>query len=232
MRVINRTRRVLLFLLFTVLLTGTSSALLDGTSSHYDGFTIFDGTLSNNGEYARVLIEFAVYDNREGQSGGSEFESVFSSMGLTPPDAENFGDYIYAYKLYNHPDSESMISYFGLLGIDEQENGITDLGTYDDGAGGAQPSDYYFSDSDCVWEWSGLGEEGDSPLRFIDLGDNSWLLVYSSSYDWVKGDYELRGAEESDVPVPPKVPEPAVVVLLGAGGAYLLRKRRTSSTVS
>jgi hypothetical protein len=214
-----------LFLLFAVLLTQTSSALLVGTSSHYDGYNIFDGTLSN-GKYAMVMIEFAVYDNREGHPGGSEFESVFSDMGLLPPDADEFGDFIYAYKVFNHAGSESMISYFALLGIDEQINGITDLGAYDDGTDGAQPSDYRFSGGDCVWEWSGFGEDGDGSLRFIDMGDQSWLLVFSSPYDWVKGDYELRGTEQSDTPVPPEVPEPAVVVLLGAGGACLLRRRR------
>lgn len=235
MRVFNRTKRILLFLLFAVLLTGTSSALLVGTSSHYDGYTIFDGTLSN-GSYAKVMIEFAVYDNREGQSGGSEFEAVFSDGGITPPDAEQFGDFIYAYKVFNHYTSEDIISYFALLGVDEQENSITDLGAYDDGTDGAEPSDHYFSGGDCVWEWFGFGEEGDGSLRFIDLGDQSWLLVFSSANDWVVGDYELRGTEESDVPKPGdgEVPEPAVVALLGAGGAYLLRRKRkrTSKTVS
>jgi hypothetical protein len=226
MRVYNRTRRILLFLLFAVLLTRTSSALLIGTSSHYDGYTIFDDTLSN-GSHALVMIEFAVYDNRDGQSGGNEFESIFSSKGLTPPDTDEFGDFIYAYKIFNHPDSESMISYFGLLDLDEQGNGITDLGEYDDGTGGAQPSDHYFKDGDLGWEWIGLGEDGDGSLRFINLDDQSWLLVFSSANDWVKGEYELRGPEESDLPKPGdgEVPEPAVVALLGAGGAYLFRRK-------
>jgi len=227
MRVYNRIKRILLFLLFAVLLTQTSSALLVGSSSHYDGYTIFDDTLSN-GNHALVMIEFAVYDNRDGQSGGSEFESVFSSGGITPPDADEFGDFIYAYKIYNHPNSESMISYFGLLGLDEQENGITDLGAYDDGTGGAQPSDQYFRDGDLGWEWFGLGEGDDGSIRFINLDDQSWLLVLSSVNDWVKGEYELRGPEESDMPAPGdgEVPEPAVVALLSAGSAYLLRRRR------
>jgi hypothetical protein len=224
MRVYNRLKRLLLFLLFAVLLTQTSSALLVGSSSHYDGYTIFSDTLSN-GEYALVMIEFAVYDNREGQSGGSEFESVFSSQGVMPPDADEFGDFIYAYKIFNNTNSESIISYFGLLDLDEQENGITDLGAYDDGTGGAQPTDQYFSGGDLGWQWFGFGEEGDGSLRFIDLGDQSWLLVFSSSNDWVKGEYELRGIEESDLPAP-DVPEPAVIVLLGAGGACLFRRKR------
>jgi hypothetical protein len=213
-------------MLLTGLLVQTASALLVGTSSHYDGYNIFDGTLSN-GQYAKVMIEFAVYDNREGQTGGNEFEDVFSGMGITPPDADDFGDYIYAYKIYNSTVSEDMISYFGILDLDEQENGITDLGAYDDGTNGAQPSDYHFTGGDCAWEWFGLGE-GDDSLRFIDLGDRSWLLVFSSSNDWVKGEYELRGTEESDMPKPGdgEVPEPTVIALLGAGGAYLLRRRR------
>ena len=233
MRVCNRIKRILLFMLFAVLLTGTSSALLVGTSSHYDGYTIYDDTLSN-GSHALAMIEFAVYDNREGQSGGSEFESVFSNRGLTPPDSDEFGDFIYAYKVFNHYSSESTISYFSLLGIDEQSHGITDLGAYDDDTGGAQPSDHYFSGGDCVWEWSSFGE-GDDSLRLIDLGDQSWLLVLSSANDWVKGEFELRGTEGSDKPPVPgdgETPEPAVVALLGAGGAYLLRQRRKSRAIS
>ncbi len=230
MRVYNKIKRILLFLLLAVLLTQTASALLVGTSTYYDGYTIFDGTLSN-GKYAKVMIEFAVYDNRDDEPGGDEFEAVFSDMGVTSPDADDFGDYIYAYKIFNHTSSEDMISYFGILGLDEQENGITDLGTYDDGTDGAKPSDYHFTDDGCVWKWYGLGEEGDGSFRFIDLGDRSWLLVFSSNNrkSDEAGEYELRGTEESDLPVP-EVPEPTVVVLLGAGSAYLLRrKRRTDS---
>jgi len=226
MRVYNKMKRTLLFLLLTVLLSQTASALLVGTSSHYDGYNIFEGALSN-GSYAKVMIEFAVYDNTEGQTGGNEFEAVFSNMGVTPPDADNFGDYIYAYKVFNHSGSQDIISYFGILGLDEQENGITDLGAYDDGTNGAQPDDYYFSGGDCAWEWFGFSGEGDS-LRFIDLGDQSWLLVFSSVNDWVPGEYELRGTEESDTPKPTEgeVPEPTMVALLWAGGAYLLRRKR------
>lgn len=224
MRVYNRIKRILFFLLFAVLLTQTAPALLVGASSHYDGYTIFEGDLSN-GNYAKVMIEFAVFDNRDGQSGGDEFEDVFSGNGMTPPDADDFGDYIYVYKIFNHTSSEDMISYFALLGLDEQENGISDVGSYDDGTDGAEPSEHYFTDEDMAWEWYGFGDEGDGTLRFIDLGDRSWLLVFSSNNDWVKGEYELRGTEESDPPVP-ETPEPAVIILLAVGSVCLRKRKR------
>jgi hypothetical protein len=227
MRVFNRIKRILLFLLSAVLLTQTASALLVNSSSYYEGYTIFDGTLSN-GKTAKVAIEFAVYDT--GNNGWNEFEAVFSSMGMTAPDAEDFSDYIYAYKIYNYGsenDGDDAITAFSILNLDEQANGIVGLGAYDDGTDGAEPSTYGFEDGDCIWQWF-PGEEG---LRFIGLGDRSWLLVFSSIYPISDeaGEYELRGTEDSDLPKP-EVPEPAVIVLLGAGSALLLkRKRKTNS---
>jgi hypothetical protein len=219
MRVCNKILRTLFFLLLAALLTQNASALLVGTSSHYDGYTIFDDTLSN-GKYVIVAIEFAVYERSSG-----EFEDTFAGLGLTAPGS---GDFIYAYKLYNNSLSEDIISYFAILDLDEQASGITGLGALDDGTDGAEPHSSGFIGDDAVWEWSGF----DEGFRFIQLGDQSWLLVYSSDYDWVKGEYELRGTEQEDLPQPNEgeVPEPTVVALLGAGGAYLLRRKTRKPT--
>jgi hypothetical protein len=212
--------RMLFFPLLAALLTQTASALLIGTSSHYDGYTIFDGTLSNT-KHATVAIEFAVYTRQSG-----EFENTFSSMGLSAPGT---GDFIYAYKLFNNNASEDSISYFGILGLDEHASGITGCGALDDGKGGEQPYSSGFNDTGGFWQWSGT----DAGFNLIQLGDQSWLLVYSSPYDWVKGDYELRGTEATDnVPKPPdgEVPEPTVIALLGAGAAYLFKRKRRKLT--
>jgi len=228
MRVYNKIKRILLFLLLAVLLTQTVSALLIDTSSHYDGYTLFNGILSN-GKNANVAIEFAVYDQAAvniltGKSGTEEFQDVFAGMGVDAPDTTGLENYIYAYKLYNYGSGEDdMISAFSILGLDEQANGIVGLGAHDDGTNGAKPSSYDFEDGNCVWKWF----PGEGGLRFIELSDRSWLLVYSSINDWVKGEYELRGTDDSDLPKPDgDVPEPTVIAMLGAGGAYLLRRRR------
>jgi len=207
--------RMLFFLVLVLLLVQTASALLVGTSSHYDGYTTYS-TMWNT-KLMTGTIEFAVYDDR------NEFESVFSDVGLSAPGA---GDFIYAYKIYNDFDSGDMVAYFAILGLDEQASGITGFGALDDDTGGAEPSYSGFEGNDGVWKWSGT-----DGYRFIQLGDLSWLLVYSSDFDWVKGEYEIRGTEKSDVPMPDgEVPEPTMVALLGAGGAFLFRRKRRANS--
>ncbi|MBN1795689.1 MAG: PEP-CTERM sorting domain-containing protein [Sedimentisphaerales bacterium] len=205
----NKTLRALCLLLLILLLVQTASALL--TSSHYNGYVYFDVPWGDEGGTLNGVIEFAVYDNR------SEYES---NTGLTAPGE---GDYIYAYKIWNTlPTSDEAVAYFSILGLDENE--ITGFG-YDDDGGNAEPQDAYFDSGNGVWEWS-------IDNGFIQLGDNSWLLVFSSDYDWVTGEYEIRGIEESDFPEPGDgdgdVPEPSLVALFGLGGAALLRRRKQS----
>jgi hypothetical protein len=233
MRVHIRIKRILLFLLFVVLLTGPSWALLIGASSWYDGYTIFDGTL-DNGKTAKVAIEFAVFNQSyvgdNSKTGLEEFEDVFASMGVDAPDTSGFENFIYAYKIFNfgnEEDSDDMISAFSILNLDEQTNGIVGLGAHDDGTDGAEPSTYGFEDGDCVWQWF----QGEGGLRFIELSDQSWLLVLSSVNDWVKGEYELRGTDDSDLPAPGEgeIPEPAVIALLGAGSCLLRRRHRRTT---
>ena len=191
---------LLCFLFVVVLFANNASATL--TSSYYDGTTYYD-LLWEDG-YLRGHIDFAVYDDRQ------EYEFV------TGFDAPGSYEYVYAYQIFNDDlFSNEAVAYFAVLGV---EAGITSgIGCEDDLTGGIgpTPTDGYFDDVELkvVWEF----EDG-----VIYEGEHSWLLVFSSTEDWVPGEYEIKGP---DFPTP-EVPEPATLVLLGISSAWLLNKSR------
>jgi hypothetical protein len=65
------------------------------------------------------------------------------------------------------------------------------------------------------------------------VGDHSWLLLLTSESDWVTGDYDVEPVASDDLVVPdesdPAIPEPATLVLLGAGSAFAILRRRQRS---
>ena len=188
------------------------------SSSYYDGSTFYDEDL---GEFGRLSgrIDFAVYDT---ETYADEF---IGDGGFEAP-----GDrqYIYAYQIFNDEEfSEAAVNYFAIFGIDGRllsEPSITGLSSQNDSQGdfpteeGVAPSDGYFDDieSKVVWEF----EDG-----YLEAGDHSWLLVFSSDQSWVEGDYEIKGVEGSFPVAPISNPEPATLLLLTAGGGLLLTKR-------
>jgi hypothetical protein len=179
------------------------------TSSYYDGSVIFDKIWDDGYLYGR--IDFAVYDDR------SEYESV------TGLDAPGEGTYVYAYQIFNDlVFSDKAVTYFSLIGLDESI--VSGMGTQDDGSGGKTPAEWSFNTTEGYWKWTLEGTNS-----FIYKDDHSWLLVFSSNQDYVKGSYDIRGPEgENEVPQP-KVPEPAsILVLLGAAGLMLRRKKQYS----
>ncbi len=197
-------KRILLLFPLAVLLVQTASANL--VSNYYSGSTHYNVPWDEG--YLRGKIEFAVYDNR------NEYEG---RTGLTAPGS---GSYVYAYQIWNDQlNSDEAVAYFAILGLDASN--ISGFGYDEDITGGVEPSTAQFVDDDGVWEWS----DDEGGYGFIQLGDHSWLLVFSSDTDWVEGDYEIRGIEDDPFPKP-DVPEPATAALLGAGGYFLLRRKR------
>jgi len=83
-----------------------------------------------------------------------------------------------------------------------------------DNADGVAPVDP--SPGEGVWEFD---------WGILIAGKHSYFLVYSSDFEPVAGDYEVKSAEQGEVPTP-GVPEPAMVALLGIGSAMLFLKRR------
>ncbi|MHC4215293.1 MAG: PEP-CTERM sorting domain-containing protein [Planctomycetota bacterium] len=181
-------------------------------SSHYQGFTWY------NEEWERGLgdtsllrgrIDFAVYDTLAYPN-----EFIGDDGYAAPGD----GRYIYAYQIFNdyQGNSQEAVTYFAALGIDMAY--IYDIDSQEDPAEGIEPTDEYFSDEDAVWEFGEIDQD------WIIAGEHSWFLAYSSDKDWVRGDYEIRGTEPSDFPVP----EPAMLTLLSIGGAMLFRRKNIS----
>jgi len=183
-------------------------------SFHYEGSTFYD-IVTDDG-FLRGRIDFAVYDTDN----------------LLLPGETDFADalglecrYIYAYQVFNDLfASDEAVSYFAVFGTPEESLDIYEqsIGSYDDGAGGIEPSDEYFTPSNtrAVWDFGG---------SYVYAGDHSWFLVFGSDLDWVAGDYEIRAPEDNDFPVAPNIPEPATVALLGMGLMVLLRQRRTGA---
>ena len=190
---------LLCFLFVVVLFANNASATLN--SSYYDGTTYYDLPWGNGNLQGH--IDFAVYDDRQ------EYEFV------TGFDAPGSYEYVYAYQIFNDDlFSEEAVAYFAVLGV---EAGITNgIGCEDDLTGGIgpTPTDGYFDDVELkvVWEFK---------HGVIYKDKHSWLLVFSSTEDWVPGEYEIK---VSDFPTP--VPEPTTLVLLGISSAWLLNKNR------
>ncbi len=191
-------------------------------SSHYQGFVWYNeevepGPETGPGYTVRGRIDFAVYDT-EGENGNE-----FTAAGY---DAPGDGQYIYAYQILNGFPyySEDSVAYFAALGIDMAYVEVYAIGSQEDPEEGIEPTDQYFSDEDedgvgeAVWDF-GLFDED-----LILAGEHSWFLAFSSDMDWSRGDYEIRGPEPSDFPVP----EPAMLTLFSIGGAMLLRRGKNN----
>jgi len=189
-------------------------------SSHYQGFVYYNEQWENgfgDTEHLRGRIDFAVYDT-QGENGNE-----FTAAGYdTPGD----GRYIYAYQIFNNyfGYSEADVAYFAALGIDMAYVDVYAIGSQQDPAEGVEPTEEYFSDQDhdgvgeAVWDFGLFNED------LILAGKHSWFLAFSSDLDWVRGDYEIRGPEPGDFPVP----EPAALTFLSIGGAMLLRRGKNN----
>lgn len=189
-------------------LQSASATLLVGLmpeSSYDDGGWTGSSLYDQDGMYA--LVEYSVYD----RDGGNEFEDV---GGFTNPGE---GQYIYAYQVFSHPSlGTEEINLFTLLDItgaaidDLEMDGATAI---DDGDEGLAPG--ALEPTDGTWEWT-FGS-------YIQQGDHSWLLVFSSDAAPVEGSYSLNSPGGESIAV---LPEPCTLILLGLGSCLLLRKER------
>lgn len=204
---IMRVKKIIFFTLLAVLTLVTAQSALALLSN---------GSVEYHEDGLNGTIEYAVYESR------TEYEDAWSGLGLSAP---GDGQYVYAYKIINLFEDlvSGDVAHFALFGL--TEDNTSGLGCADDNDPDAvEPSNYYLDSeqSKGVWKWSnGEGEPG-----YIQTGEHSWLLVFSSDYGPVKGDFEIKGPDQPDGPDIPDVPEPGTVALLGAGGAIFLRRRK------
>ena len=192
-------------------------------SSYYDGSIIYD---QDTDGYGRLVgrIDFAVYVTNQNEfTGNGGYE--------TPGD----GQYIYAYQIFNDYEvSEAAINASSIFGVDghllnrSSIRGLSEQEDYsgdDPSAVGVEPNRTFFEDieSKVVWEF----EDG-----YLEVGDHSMLLVFSSNQAPIEGGYELGyiqnppPAEGEESAQTNNNPEPTTILLLGSGAVMLLRKRK------
>jgi len=186
---------------------------------------------TEDGFYMRV--DFTVYDIKDTEDGWANPDEATLVTSLTSEEDLGLdGRYIYAYQIFNSNNpSYKSIEYFGLLDSNgDPINGahVLGIGSFSDAeytSGGfgesveptenvIDPLSWTFGSSEELWDPSG---------EYIDNGDHSWFLVFSSNTAPVSGSYEVRSP--ADVPV---VPEPAMLTLFSIGGAMLLRRGKNN----
>ena len=193
-------RKIGFFSLLAAAALFAQDAVATLTSSHYYGSTYY----YTGGLHGR--IDFAVYDDRD---------EYFTVNGLQAPGT---GDYVYAYQIFHDSVANPALSSFAILGIEGAP--VDGIGCQDDQSGGIASTDEYFTASEGVWEFQNEHGQG-----ILTAGEHSWFLVLSSDTDWVVGEYEIKAA--GDLPVP--IPEPAMITLLGVGGALTICTRLRKS---
>jgi hypothetical protein len=182
-------------------------------SSYYQGRSYFNDA----GIAGRV--EFAVYDT---WTYGNEWADA---TGFDVPGGDD--QYIYAYQIFNDAGS-APIEFFTMWGVDNHVLSINNMGEAD-----PQEADYIISGLDFVEPTSpGTNNSGTQAWwkfeggTLIASGD-SWFLIFSSSKDWVPGEYKMTGVNGIP-PAPGSNPEPCTLALLGLGSTILFAKRKNS----
>jgi len=193
------------------------------SSSYQDGAWCGESTYSDNG--FQVLLQYAVYD----KLGGNEW-------GVKGYEAPGGGRYIYAYQVINYPSDTKNIGYLKLFGAEGRTltgGEMLGIGSEKDPTAaqlseqgqGKEPVSGEFDNTEKKISWKFLSDTAGDDFGVIGLSQHSYFLIYSSNNAPVMGSYEIK--PPSGAPIP-DVPEPATIVLLGAGSLILIRKLRKS----
>lgn len=135
------------------------------------------------------------------------------------------GRYIYAYQIFN--DQEAVLSFaifneIAGVSLDVDEEDIGSLEDIPDSGVERTAIELTAGNLQVIWEFEEFG------AGILDGGEHSYFLLLSTDGAPVVGDFEIKALKEGDLPVPPEIPEPATITLLGIGAAMLLGKRRKS----
>lgn len=210
----NVSRRIaLLSLLVTIFSLLPANATLVGIGAlHETSLTDEEGNIwSGSSQYDAdglfALVEYSVYDTL----GGNEFET---DGGFTNP---GHGQYVYAYEVFNALSGTKAISAFSLLdiaGVDIDASLMGGATAIDGGDGGEAPTP--LEPTDATWKW-------DISTGYIQKGERSWLLVFSSNASPVEGSYTFETPPINDsIAV---VPEPCTMLLLTMGATLLINRK-------
>lgn len=206
-------KNITLLSLLLVILFCFSSAKALPVGDYYDGWEpagTFD--VEQDGRSLVGRLDFAVYEDY-------------------PGNPLSGGQYVYAYQLFNYSESDVSIDSFS-VGLSDNCS-VVDIG-YDSSEGGVEPAYSYLS-PDMQDPQSALFVFFPSYLSggsgVIKSGEQSAILLFSSDDTPTSGFGMIEGGSISVTQeVPSPTPEPATVLLLGLGGAFLTmsRKRRNS----
>ena len=200
-----------------------------------------------------AILPFSTFGDREGWQGSRPYEIplvgdrvLSGDVAFTVYDTTNLvrtgetalaaawdkpGQYIYAYQIWNDDEvlNEAILS-FAVFNEDEvtpMNVDLENIGSIEDTpSSGVEPTgvDLTVGNLEAIWEFRG---EGISEAILL-AGDHSWFLMFSSDFAPVVGNFRIE-PPGGEVPVPPEIPEPATIALLGIGGALMFTKRRKSA---
>jgi hypothetical protein len=189
-------------LIVAAMLVQDAMALPSGTYVD-DNEKNWSGYKSYNSDGFDVVLEWAVY----------EISSVNPwAQQVDFPDGDNF---IYAYQIFNYPDTTKDVGFFSVLDIGGNAVAQTLMHATRSVADGAGiMSDPNPSTTQGEWKWTpGVG--------FVSAQNKSAFLIFSSVYGPTKGSFVIRGPEEEE----PPVPEPGTLALFGVASGLFLAKR-------
>lgn len=184
-----------------------------GEDNGWSGYKIFE----NEEENINVMLTFNVYDM---QTYSDEVDWVSD---IDFPDTDR---YLYAYQLINANNAQTDVTSLNLVDLSGNPiaqflmhltQAVADPDHADAVMPDPNPSD---TDKQGSWTWSpGVG--------YINAGELSTFLIFSSAYAPVAGDFRVVVTEQSAPPAPS--PEPASIVLLGGALAFIVSRRHTKN---